>query len=136
MTLTEYRRSEINTAVNTALQRARNVVPLFDQSKQCVLDSRSNYLRVKAICTAAGMTQQEIDEQFGADFAADADEIFNQAGPQLIALLAEVSRITGTTARAALTTLAASAPDTVPADNETVTINPATGAVTFNAPQQ
>lgn len=136
MPLTEYRRSEINTAVNTALQRARNVVPQMEHAKQSVLDSRSNYLKVKAICTAAGMSQQEIDTQFGTDFAADAGEIFNQAGPQLIALLAEVSRITGTTARAALTTLAAAAPDTVPADNETVTINPATGAVTFVAPQQ
>jgi hypothetical protein len=131
MALTEYRRGQVVAAVNTALQRAENVVPQMTACKQSVLDSRANYLKVKQLCSDAGMTQPEIDEQFGADFAADAGAIFDKAGPQLVALLAEVSRITGTTARAALTALAAAAPDTAPADNETVTINPGTGAVTF-----
>lgn len=136
MALTEYRRGQVVAAVNTALQRAENVVPQMTACKQSVLDSRANYLKVKQLCTDAGMTQQEIDQQFGADFAADAGAVFEKSGPQLIALLAEVSRITGTSARAALTALAAAAPDTIPTDAETVKISPTTGAVTFVVPQQ
>jgi len=131
MALTEYRRGQVVAKITEALKRAENVVPQMTAAKESVLDSRANYLAVKAICGESGLTQQQVDEQFGADFAADATVIFQKAGPQLIALLAEVSRITSTPARDALLALADAAPDTVPADQQDVSINPATGAVTF-----
>ncbi|MCD0460048.1 hypothetical protein [Roseiconus lacunae] len=130
MTLTRYRETEVQDAIRTAKQRASQVPQQIAAAKQSVLDSRANYLRVKSISLASGMSPEEVTAEYGNDYAADANEIFNASGPHLIALLAEVSRITGTSARSALEALAAAAPDAIPADNQTVQIE-SNGSVTL-----
>lgn len=128
--LTEYKRGQVLEAIRTAIQRANGTTAQITQAKQSVLDARANYLLVKQICTAAGLTDQEILTEFGNDFAAEIGGIFALSSVQLIALLAEVSRITGVSARASLTALAAAAPDTIPTESQTVEIN-GSGQVVF-----
>lgn len=124
MSMTEAQRHKAGQYFDNALARAGSVEPQISNARQAVQDSTAQYQGLEKFLLGKGITQADIDTEYRADFAQDAAAIFNAAGPQLIALLAEVGRITTVSPQAALQALAAAAPSAVPTDAQTVLVSP------------
>ena len=122
MPITEYQRDRAAEQMREARKRARAVPDAYRMAYQGVLDARAQYLGMESYLVGQSIPQADVDAEYRAGFAADVGTEITQGAPFLIAAFAEISRMSGVTARAHLQAIATAAPDQIPTDSDNVVI--------------